>query len=79
MSGNSLMSARLSAPPGLRVVARDTVVLQTASLVRNGLVRSYDVARDNRVMALMTNKDDYQLVAVPNWRTELERKLSRRK
>jgi hypothetical protein len=37
----------------------------------------YDVAPDGRFLGRMTNRDDYQLVVVPNWRTELDQRLAR--
>jgi hypothetical protein len=41
------------------------------------LTAAYDVARSGRVLTRVSSKDDYQLIVVPNWRTELEQKLAR--
>ena len=71
VAGAVLMSARISTSPSLRVVSRDTVLTDVSALV-NG----YDVAKDGRLLGLVSQKNDYQLVVVPNWRVELERKFA---
>jgi hypothetical protein len=72
------MSAKLSMSPNARVIARDTALKQTAGLVGGGLDAGYIVAKDGRFLSLVVKKDDYQLVAVPNWRAELEQRLAGR-
>jgi serine/threonine-protein kinase len=71
VAGNVLMSAKISTSPSLRVVARDTV-LKDVSALTNG----YDVAKDGRFLGLVSQKNDYQLVVVPNWKVELEQKFA---
>jgi serine/threonine-protein kinase len=77
-SGNALLRARVSRDPGFRVISRDT-------LLRPGAVtgiasfrgdRWYDIGRDGRLLLLASDKDDYQIVVAPNWRTELRRRLA---
>lgn len=70
------MSATLSMSPNARVVARDTVLNSTSELVGGGIGAAYTVTKDGRFLGLALKKDDYQLVVVPNWRTELERRLA---
>ena len=70
------MSAKLATSPSLRVIARDTV-LSVAPVGTNGtLSRNYDVTKDGRILALATNRNDYQLVIVPNWLPELKARLA---
>ena len=76
-SGAALIAARLTPPPGLRVHARDTVLATMGVTTGGTLTAAYDVARDGRMVARVNSTDDYQLVAVPNWRKELEQKLAR--
>jgi len=78
-SGNTLLRAQVSRAPTFRVVSRDTL-LKAASLA--GIIglrgdRWYDVAPGGqRVLTLASDKDDYQIVVAPNWRTELRRRLA---
>ena len=37
---------------------------------------NYDISRDGRILGLVSNEDDYELVVVPNWRVELEQRLT---
>lgn len=76
-SGTTLIAARLSPPPGLRVRARDTVIGAMSQTAGGSLTAAYDPARDGRILARVNSTDDYQLIAVPNWRKELEQKLAR--
>ncbi|HMA21856.1 MAG TPA: hypothetical protein VKO87_13690, partial [Gemmatimonadaceae bacterium] len=74
-SGNTIISAQVTTSPNLRVVVRDTVNANVGSILTSNSI-GYDVARDGRFLGRLTNKDDYQLVAVPNWRTELEQRMA---
>ena len=74
-----LLSATLATTPRLRVVARDSVFTTPPLLPGSGPARPMDIARDGRFLGLVTNRNDYQLVVVPNWRTELERRLAGRR
>jgi len=75
-AGTVGMSAKLSMSPSARVVARDTVLKETAGLVRGGNSTGYDMTKDGRFLGLALKKDDYQLVVVPNWRAELKQRLA---
>ncbi len=75
--GNTLLRAKLAMAPTLRVIARDTV-LTTALVNLNGgtLAANYDISRDGRVLGLLNNKNDFQLVLVPNWLPELQQRMT---
>ncbi|MDO8502678.1 MAG: serine/threonine-protein kinase [Gemmatimonadaceae bacterium] len=74
--GDVIMSAKLATTPSLRVLSRDTAVTQAGSMATGGPVSNYDVAKDGRFLGLVSNKDDYQLIVVPNWLPELEQRLA---
>jgi eukaryotic-like serine/threonine-protein kinase len=76
-SGTAEIAARLATTPTLRVVSQDTIISRLSAVPNLGLVRSSDVSRDGRILGLVANKSDYQLVVVPNWRAELEAKMAR--
>jgi eukaryotic-like serine/threonine-protein kinase len=75
-SGSATLSAALAVTPTIRVISRDTLVAGSGSMLANGVSRNYDIAGDGRVLGLISSKDDYQLIAVPDWRTELEQRLA---
>lgn len=77
VSGTKIMSARLSKTHGLSVVSRDSVA-STNSLVSAGslLAPNFDVARDGRFLGLAANRNDFDLVIVPNWLPEMEQRLA---
>jgi eukaryotic-like serine/threonine-protein kinase len=74
--GNVIMSAKLATTPSLRVLSRDTAVTKAGSMLTGSPVSSYDVAKDGRFLGLISNRDDYQLIVVPNWLPELEQRLA---
>ncbi|HEY8165907.1 MAG TPA: hypothetical protein VIF83_10190, partial [Gemmatimonadaceae bacterium] len=74
-SANRLMSAKLATTPTLRVVSRDTVVKDITRMVTGQIVGNYDVAKDGRIIGLITSREDYQLIVVPNWLPELQQRL----
>ncbi len=73
-AGTALLAARLTRSPALQVVSRDTVVAKLS--IPGGFVASYDVARDGRLAGLISDRDDFQLVVSPNWRTELRQRFA---
>ena len=75
-NGAGLLEAKLTASPSMRVASRDTAIARMGLLVSSGVVAGYDAAPDGRFIGRSSNKDDYQLVIVPNWRVELEQKLA---
>ncbi|MFL5619845.1 MAG: protein kinase domain-containing protein [Gemmatimonadaceae bacterium] len=76
IGGGALLSATLATTPRLRVVARDTVFKTPPVLAGSGPARPEEVARDGRFLGLVTNRNDYQLVIVPNWLPELKKRLA---
>ncbi len=76
VGGNVLLEAKLEKAPSTRVVARDTVVTQMGSMLPSSLSQGYDVTRDGRILGRLSNNNTFQLVVVPNWRTEMERRLA---
>jgi dipeptidyl aminopeptidase/acylaminoacyl peptidase len=75
-NGNSLLSATLSMTPRLRVISRDTVMKAAPVLPGSGPARPTDIARDGRFLGLVVNRNDRQLVVVPNWLPELRKRMS---
>jgi serine/threonine-protein kinase len=75
-AGSVLLAATLATSPSVRVIARDTLLADVGSMLVSGNSVGYDVAPDGRFLGRMTNRDDYQLVVVPNWRTELDQRLA---
>ncbi len=75
-AGGSLMEAKLATSPSMRVTARDTIIAKAGSVLASNVQAGYDIAMDGRFLARTVNRDDYQLVIVPNWRIELEQKLA---
>ena len=75
-TGTTRWSVKLSTTPVVRVLARDTLMTPTSDLINGASQTAYDVSRDGRYLALVSSKDDYQLVVVPNWRAELEQRLA---
>jgi molybdate-binding protein len=73
-----MLSASLSTSPTLRVIARDTVVTAESVGRADNATGGYDVAKDGRLLFLLTNKDDYQLIVVPDWITELRQRLRKK-
>ena len=62
--------------PRRRVVSRDTVFRTAPVLPGSGPARAQDLARDGRFLGLVTNRNDYELVVVPNWLPELKKRLA---
>jgi len=75
-SGNAMLAATIATTPTVRVVARDTVAADLRNITASSSSVGYDVARDGRFLGRLSNRDDYQLVIVPNWRSELEARLA---
>ena len=71
-----LLSATLATAPRRRVVSRDTVFRTAPVLPGSGPARAQDLARDGRFLGLVTNRNDYELVVVPNWLPELKKRLA---
>jgi Tol biopolymer transport system component len=74
--GSTLIKANLSSGPVTRVIARDTVSRSLKFLVASGLNRQYEVEPNGKILGRMSDTGAYQLIVVPNWRAELEKKLA---
>jgi eukaryotic-like serine/threonine-protein kinase len=75
-SGTVLLSARVSLAPAFRLLGRDTVLANTSS-VGNYFSGSYQPSRDGkRILEILPDRDDYQLVVSPFWITELRRRIT---
>ncbi len=75
-TGVTRRSVKVSTASVVRVLARDTLMTPTNALINGVLQTAYDVSRDGRYLALVSSKDDYHLIVVPNWRAELEQRLA---
>jgi serine/threonine-protein kinase len=75
-NGSTLIKAKLATSPSTRVVARDTVVKQMGSMLTADLSTGYDLTRDGRILGRLANASSFQLVVVPNWRIEMEKRLA---
>jgi Tol biopolymer transport system component len=75
-SGSVMMSAKLVSSPNMRVISRDTALAQAGSILTSGLLSGYDVAKDGRFLGLVSDKQDYRLIVVPNWLPELRQRLA---
>jgi serine/threonine-protein kinase len=79
ISGTTIVEARLSSAPDLRVVARDTAFKG----IRDGVAAfgaNYDVTRDgSRIVIPVSRSASFQLVVVPNWLTEFREKMAANK
>jgi Tol biopolymer transport system component len=78
-SGTRLLAARITLSPTFTLLARDTV-LSDATVQGTGVSffgAPYQVTQDGkRVLAILTDTDDFQLVVSPNWITELRRRIA---
>jgi len=74
-AGSALLGARISLSPAFRLLARDTILPTLSGGAYRG--PTYDVTRDGRrILAILSDADDFQLVASPNWITELRRRVA---
>ena len=74
-SGGELLAAKIELAQGFRVMNRDTV-MTTAFPAASNFGASFDVARDGRVVSLLSNRDNFQLIISPNWITEFREKIA---
>jgi serine/threonine-protein kinase len=76
VNGSTLVKAKLASSPSTRVIARDTVIRQMSTMLTADLNAGYDVARDGRVVGRQANSSSFELVVVPNWRVEMQKRLA---
>ncbi|HUQ17605.1 MAG TPA: hypothetical protein VM070_07445, partial [Candidatus Saccharimonadales bacterium] len=82
-SGRALLAARVSRSSGFTLVGRDTVIGMAGTLsdftgVQNGdFSGAYQPSRDGRrFLAILSDRNEFQLVVSPNWITELRRRVA---
>jgi eukaryotic-like serine/threonine-protein kinase len=79
VSQTALLAARITTTPSLALLGRDTVVtnLPTSAFANTYFFPGYQVSADgSRILTIVPDRDDYQLVVSPNWITELRRKVA---
>src|SRR4029078_5584315 len=69
-NGNATLEATLATTPRLHVASRDTVFKTAPLLPGSGPAGLREIARDGRFLGLVVNRNDRQLVVVPNWLPE---------
>jgi Tol biopolymer transport system component len=77
-AGPLLLAATIAYSPTLTLIRRDTILrgipLASADYFFGA---NYDVTRDGkRMLAILPDRDDYQLIVWPNWITELRRRVA---
>jgi len=76
-SGSLLLAAAVALSPTFTLVARDTILRDATFQASNFQGTMYDVARDGRrILAVLPDADDFQLVVSPNWITEFRRRVA---
>jgi Tol biopolymer transport system component len=76
-SGSSLLEARVQLTPTFTLLSRDTVISHVDFQTAGYFAADYDVAPDGqRVVAILSDANDYQLVVSPNWITEFREKVA---
>jgi len=76
-AGGRLLMARISTSPTFTLLARDTVLSSLITTGADFLGTAYDMTRDGRrILTVLPDKDDFQLVLSPNWITELRRRVA---
>lgn len=76
VNGNTTLSATLATTPRLRVASRDTVFRTPPLLPGSGPAGPRDIASDGRFLGTVVNRNDRQLVVVPNWLPELRKRMA---
>ncbi len=74
-TGTVVLAARVAIEPSFRLLGRDTV-LSGVPFALGAFSSRYDVARDGRLLAIVAQTNDFQLVVSPNWLTEFRRRVA---
>ncbi len=75
-AGSALLAARVALSPTFRLLGRDTV-LSGAPFLSGDFSSGYDVSPDGkRILAIVPQANDFQLVVSPNWITEFRRRVA---
>jgi eukaryotic-like serine/threonine-protein kinase len=76
-SGSLLMAADVSLTPTFTLLGRDTLLSNASMTVASFFGSNYAVSRDGkRVLAIVSDSDDFQLVVSPNWITEFRQRVA---
>jgi serine/threonine-protein kinase len=75
-TGGAMVKATLGKAPSTRVIARDTVARSLSGVVTTNLVRQYDMSGNGRFLGRASDTGDYQLIVVPDWKAELQKKMA---
>ena len=71
------MRARVALTPTFTLLGRDTVLTDANMGPTIFFSSNYDVSRDGkRILAVMSDANDFRLVIAPNWITEFRRRLA---
>jgi serine/threonine-protein kinase len=76
-SGSALMEAKVSLTPSFTLQGRDTLLSAPRMTSTFFFGANYAVSRDGRrVLAIVSDTDDFQLVVSPNWITEFRQRVA---
>ncbi len=76
-AGPALLAARVALSPTFTVLGRDTIQSSAPFTGSAFWGANYQMSRDGRrVLAILSDADDYQLIVSPNWITELRRRIA---
>jgi len=76
-AGSMLLAARITLSPTFTVLGRDTILSNTALAGTSFFGANYDVTRDGkRILGILPDQNDFQLIISPNWITELRRRVA---
>jgi eukaryotic-like serine/threonine-protein kinase len=76
-SGAALMEAHVSLTPSFTLLGRDTLLSDSRMARTSFFGANYTVSRDGkRVLAIISDADDFQLVVSPNWITEFRQRVA---
>jgi hypothetical protein len=71
------MAASVSFTPSFALLGRDTLLSAPRMAATSFFGANYVVSRDGkRVLAIMSDSDDFQLVVSPNWITEFRQRVA---
>jgi serine/threonine-protein kinase len=78
IAGSALMAASVSPGPSFRLLGRDTLLAPVPENLQTGgnWMRPYDASADGRrVLGIVRDSDDFQIIVSPNWITEFRRTI----
>jgi serine/threonine-protein kinase len=78
ITNSTLLAARITTAPALTLLGRDTVManLTTSAYAASFFTAGYQVTGDgSRILAILPDQNNFQLLVSPNWITELRRRV----